>query len=47
MTEMTEIPQESDFLTWGIQNFVRKVKQYVTKYYITGLTDFANKLYDA
>ena len=30
-----EIPQEHDFLTWGIQTFVRKVKQFVRKYYVT------------
>ena len=32
---MAEIPQERDFLTWGIQPFVRKVKQFVRKYHIT------------
>ena len=32
---MAEIPQEHDFLTWGIQALVRKVKQFVRKYYIT------------
>ena len=32
---MAEIPQENDFLTWSIQNLVRKVKQFVRKYYIT------------
>ena len=26
---MAEIPQERDVLTWNIQNFVRKVKQFV------------------
>ena len=26
---MAEIPQERDVLTWSIQNFVRKVKQFV------------------
>ena len=26
---------ECDFLTWSIQNFVKKVKQFVRKYYIT------------
>ena len=26
---MTEIPQERDFLTFSIQNLVRKVKQFV------------------
>ena len=30
--KMAEIPQECDFLTWTIQNFVRKVKQIVRKY---------------
>ena len=34
---MAEIPQEHDFLTWVIQTFVRKVKQFVRKYYITWL----------
>ena len=33
--KMTEIPQKRDFLTRSIQNFIRKVKQFVTKYYIT------------
>ena len=32
---MPETPQEHDFLTWGIQTFVRKVKQFVRKHYIT------------
>ena len=35
--KITEIPEEHDFLTWGIQTFVRKVKPFVRKYYITGL----------
>ena len=43
---MIEIPQKHDFLTWSIQNFVRKMKQFVTKYYITWLIDLAEKLYD-
>ena len=43
---MAEIPQERDFLTWSIQEFVRKVKQFVRKYYITWLIDLTNKLYD-
>ena len=43
---MAEILQEHDFLTWSIQNFVRKVKQFVRKYYITWLIDLANKLHD-
>ena len=43
---MTELPQKCDFLTWSIENFVRKVKQFVRKYYITWLIDLANKLYD-
>ena len=33
--KIAEIPQESDFITWSIQNFVRKMKQFVKKYYIT------------
>ena len=33
--QMAEIPQKHDFLTWSIQNFVRKVKQFARKYYIT------------
>ena len=33
--KMAEIPQECDFLTWSIQSFARKVKQFVRKYYIT------------
>ena len=36
----------SDFLTWSIQNFVRTVKQFVRKYYITWIIYLANKLYD-
>ena len=32
--KMAEIPQKRDFLTCSIQNFVRKVKQLVRKYYI-------------
>ena len=43
---MTEIPQELDFLIWSIQNFVKKVKQFVRKYYITLLIDLPKKLYD-
>ena len=39
---MTEIPQKQDFLTWGIQNFVRKMKQLVRKYYVTWLVDLLN-----
>ena len=40
---MIEIPQKHDFLTWNIQNFVRKVKQFVRKSYITWLLiDLAN-----
>ena len=33
--KMAEIPQKHDFLTWSIQNFIRKVKQFVREYYIT------------
>ena len=32
--KMAEIPQKQDFLTWSIQNFIRKVKLFVRKYYI-------------
>ena len=35
--KMAEIPQKCDFLTWSIQNFVRKVKQFVRKYCIIWL----------
>ena len=42
---MAEIPEEHDFLR-SIQNFVRKVKQFLRKYYITWLIDLANKLYN-
>ena len=42
---MAEIPKEHDFLR-SIQNFVRKVKQFLRKYYITWLIDLANKLYN-
>ena len=43
--KMAEIPQECNIFTWSIQNFVRKVKQFVRKY-ITSLIDLVNKLYD-
>ena len=43
---MTEIQQKRDFLTCIIQNFVWKVKQFVTKYSITWLIYLANRLYD-
>ena len=29
---MAEIPQKRDFLTWSIQNTLRKMKQFVRKY---------------
>ena len=32
---MADITQEQDFLTCGIQTFVRKLKQFVRKYHIT------------
>ena len=44
--KMAEIPQKRDYLTWSIQIFVRKVKQFVRKYYITWLIYLANKLCD-
>ena len=43
---MIENPEKHDFLTWSIQNFIRKVKQFVTKYYITWLIDFAERSCD-
>ena len=43
---MAEIPQKHDFLTGIIENFVRKVNQFVRKCYITWLIDLDNKLYD-
>ena len=40
---MTKAPQKRGFLlTWSIQKFVRKVKQFVRKYYITWLTWVTN-----
>ena len=42
---MAEIPQKRDFLTWSIQNFVKKVKQFLRKDYTTWLIYLANKLY--
>ena len=33
--KMAEIPQEYDFITWSIENFARKAKQLVKKYYVT------------
>ena len=35
--KMVEIPQECDFFTWNIQNFVKKAKPMFRKYYITWL----------
>ena len=32
---MAEIPQECDFISWSNQKFVRKMKKFVKKYYIT------------
>ena len=34
LEKLVEIPEKRDFLTWSIKNLVRKVKQFVTKYYI-------------
>ena len=42
---MAKSAQKSDFPTWSIQNFVKKVKQFAKRYYTTSLTDLANKLY--
>ena len=33
--KMAEIPQECDFHTWSIQNFVRKVKQLVVRKFVS------------
>ena len=35
LKKMTEIPEKHDSLTWKIQSFVRKEKQFVRKFYIT------------
>ena len=40
---MAESPQKQDFLTWCIQSFVRKVKQFVGNIYAS-LIDLANKV---
>ena len=40
---MTEITQEHDFFTWSIQNFVKRVKKFVRKYYIDLSNDLTNK----
>ena len=45
-TKMTKIPQERNFLTSNIQNFVSKVNEFVCKYCITWLIELANKLFD-
>ena len=44
--KLANISQKRDFLTLRIQNVIRKVKQFVRKYYTTWLNDLANKLYD-
>ena len=33
--KMAEIPQKCDLLIWSIKHFIRKVKQFARKYYIT------------
>ena len=38
--KMVEIPQGHDFLTWGIQTFVKKVKQFVRKHITWLITQF-------
>ena len=40
---MTEITQEHDFFIWSIQNFVKRVKRFVRKYYIDLSNDLTNK----
>ena len=42
---MAKIPQKHGFLSWSIENLVRKKKQFVRKYYITSLIDLPNRLY--
>ena len=42
---MSKIPQKHYFLTWSIENVIRKVKQFLRKY-IIWLIDLANKLYE-
>ena len=44
--QITEIPKKHNFLIWSIENFVRKVKEFARKYYITWLINLAKKLYD-
>ena len=43
---MAETPRKRGFLNWSIQDFVRKVKEFLRKYYVTWLIYSANKLYD-
>ena len=45
--KIAEILQKRNFLIWNIQNFARRVKQFVRKYYISWLIDLPNKLFDA
>ena len=40
---MVDVPQKRDFLSWSIQNFVIKAKQFVRNYYNTWLIHLANK----
>ena len=40
LKKMTEIPEKHDSLTWNTQSFVRKVKQFVRKFYITLLPNY-------
>ena len=44
--KMAKFHKKHNFLTWSIHNYVRKVKQFVRKCYITWLIDLANRLYD-
>ena len=46
--KMAEIPQEHDFLTWSIQNFVRKTQTFLLEniillYWLTWLTNYDMK----
>ena len=44
--KMAKIPQTRGFLSWSIQNFVKKNKQFARKYCITWLIDLPHRLYD-
>ena len=43
--KIVEIPQKCCFLNWSIQNFVRKVKEFLKKYYVFRLIRLVNRFY--